>query len=334
MRRQRPHKSLFRLAVASLSAIALLLAFAGTASAESDLDSVLDTHDLTWGMTSKQVLKKIEEHVMNEYEEEAAKVSQHRKKDMLRRKAEKRFERIAKSHKEFKSGKRSGLEVSVVADEFVPDNNESVIVVKDDKATRYYFFVHDKLYKLAIAYDPNYIGNLSFDTFAKHVAKKYGSAKKEKKDADGFFVQAIWEDGSGNRLRVDDKWQTYETYLMAFSDTNLESQVAEKHAAAIDKRYAEPAVSSDIESLTEGEDKSGSAVDAILGGDTQVDLKAGLPEEDLKAMAEDDIVKEKDKKDKAGTSKKKRKKRRRNKRKRDQFKDVDKKEDGGGIIIY
>lgn len=307
----------------------------GTTSAKAttgaELTSVLD--ELEWGMSSKDVLKRLDARIWATFEAETADTADIGKKDKVRKQYKQRADKLVESFKELKSASRSGLEVSVVSDEFVLDNNESVVVVREDIATRYYFFVNDKFYKLAIAYDPSYIGDLAFDSFIAAVATKYGKPNTEVTDEEGFFAQAIWE-SNGSRLRVDDKWHTYDTYLMAFTDINLESSVKAKHEAAIRARYTEPEVGADISALTEGDDDMGrSAADALLGGSTRVDLKAGLPQEDIDAMNAEKIAAAEGG-DKSGLSEKKAKAPKKKKDNRKKFEDLEKKDEKKGLIIY
>lgn len=290
---------------------------------------------LEWGQSKDKVMERLAEIIMEEFALKGADISDMGKRDRLKKQYDKRVERIGKSHKVFKSSERSGLEVSIVASEFVPDNSESVLVVREEIATKYYFFLNDELYKVAVAYDPDYIGELAFDSFVAAVTKKYGDPADEGVDEEGYFIMASWEDAEGTRLRVNNAADLYDTYLMSFSNMEREALVAEKHDAANSKRVVEPSVSADIDALVDdGDINSGNAADAILGGGTAVDLKAGLPQEDIDAMADGDIVSG-DQGDKGGTSdKKKKKKVKKKKKKKGEFGDVEKKEGGTGIIIY
>jgi len=328
-----------RIFVLALIACVAVTLVSGTAFAKKSKKSAKPLggilNGVEWGQSKDKVMERIEAIIMAEYAEKSAEIGDMGKRDKLRKSYVQRVERIEKSHKEFKSGERSGLEVSIVASEFVPDNQESVLVVREEIATKYYFFLSDELYKVAVAYDPDYIGEMAFDSFVAAITKKYGDPADEGVDAEGYFIMATWEDSEGTRLRATNAADHYDTYLMSFTSVEREAKVSEKHDAANVERNTEPSVSADIDALVDkdGDANSGNAADAILGGGTAIDLKAGLPQEDIDAMAEGEMVGG-DHGDKGGTSDKKKKKTKKKKVKKGEFKDVEQKEGGKGIIIY
>ncbi|MDX9721573.1 MAG: hypothetical protein RBU37_12560 [Myxococcota bacterium] len=292
--------------VAMLSLLCVPIASTAFAGKQS-LDSILTESGLSWGMTRDQVITALRKQFDAKMVAETKGVDDIARRDKIRKSYDDRFKLIEESYLELAAGERSGLEVSIVGDQFVTGNNESVLTSIEEVATKYYFFIDNQLYKIAVTYDPAYIGGLAFDTFAAKTNEKYGSPDSEDLDEEGFFVGAMWKDKKGNRLRILDRSLHYNSFLMTFSSIELEAPLVEKHAAAAASRKAGPAVSSDIESLTEGEDTvaDGSAVDDILGTSTKVDLLAGLPQEEIDAMNETEEEKKKKKKEKKKKTRKK-----------------------------
>ncbi len=288
------------------------------------LDAVLA--GLEWGQSHEKVLAALEKIVMDDFRNATIGMTDLSRTDRIRKQYVDKVDRIKSSFMQLAGDATASLEVSIVGTEFLRDNNEAVIVVRDDVATKYLFFVNNQLYKVAVAYDPSYIGGMAYDTFARATSDKYGPVFDEKLDEDGFVVETVWEDTAGHRLRLLNMEDTYDTFLMVFTEVGLESAVLDKHVVMRAKRSAGPSVSSDIDALTEGEDaRTGSAVDALIGVDTRVDLMAGIPEEERLAMeaGEDDETK---KKKKAKESNKKRTKKKSGGDKS--------KEKGAGIVIY
>lgn len=221
-----------------------LLAAELPAAHANDLDAVLD--GLEWGQTHEQVLEYAERKLMIDFEAKAADVDTY-KRDKMRKQYKQDLEKIQATYKGLDAGQNSGLELSIVSEEFVKGNSESVLSMKDKVATRYYFFVNDQLYKVAVAYDPDYLQNVGFEDFLGSVAKKYGEQKELLEDDLGQLVEGSWEIG-GTRLRVRNQSATYQAFLMVFTDTALESKVAAVHAKARQDRSG-PAVSGEIDSL-------------------------------------------------------------------------------------
>ncbi len=247
-------------------------------AAKSSIEDILGK--LSWGMNHEQVQKILTEQINEDYR---AKVKGQRDEsyaDTLRKTFSERSENMRKSYMQLMHDNVANLSVSIIGEEFMPDNNESIIVQREDIATKYYFFLNDKLYKIAIVYDSNYIGALAFDSFVATAEAKYGKAKDEVWDDDANFLEADWYTAT-TQLAVKNKYASYSTCLMVFSEKATEAPLVAKHKAYYDSINSGPEVSADIDALTADvdEDYSGS-VNKILGKDTKVDLLAGLSQED------------------------------------------------------
>ena len=318
-----------------LTLVSVLLVIPSLAFAGGKTDVPLDTilEGISWGASKAEVLEGLESIINQQRDTELQGIVDIGKQDQIRKRFRDRFSTIKDSYRDLAAGERSGLRVSIVADEFVEGNNEAVLVVREEIATKYYFFYNDQLYKIAVAYNPAYIDNMHFDAFVEAATDKYGTPLKEDTDEEGFFTASYWLDHNGNQLRISDHSNNYDSFLMVFSSESISQEVEPVHTASIEKRYAAPEVSSDIGDLV-GDDEEGelsSAASAILQEEVDVDLMAGLPEEERLAMEE-----EKKKQEEAEEKKKKKKKRdkkKRDKKKRDK-KDKKDEKNGTGIIIY
>jgi hypothetical protein len=188
---------------------------------------------------------------------------------------------MRKSYTQLMKDNVASLSVSIVGEEFMPDNNESMLTQRDEIATKYFFFLNDKLYKIAIVYDSDYLGPIAFDTFCATTEEKYGRAYDEVWTDEGDFMEAIWKDKS-TILNVKNKYASYSTFLMVFSEEATSKPLVEQHKRYYESVNSGPEISADIDLLTADDNEEvDSSVDAILGKKTEVNLLAGLSEADL-----------------------------------------------------
>lgn len=259
--------------------------------------------NLKWGMSSNDCKKIVGDKIMDDFRTKSEGNSDLSYVDNLRKTHTDRVESMQKSYLQLTRDNSAMLSASIVGDEFMPDAGEALLTSREDNATRYYFFKDDKLYKMAIVYDSAYLGPIAFDTFCATTEQKYGKAKDEIWDDDGNFLASVWTDGNV-KLTVKNKYVSYSTVLMVYTDDAVEKTLTAKHKAYFDSLNAGPEVSSEIDALTadSGED-AGSSIDALLGKKTKVDLLAGLSQEDIDIINGKTTEKEIEKKKKAKAKK-------------------------------
>lgn len=117
---------------------------------------------LSWGMSSEEAKRVISDIIMDDFRAKTDGNSDLSFVDNTRKAHTQRVENMQKSYMVLTRENSAGLGVSIVGEEFMPDANESLIIQNDDIATKYYFFKDDKLYKMAVVYDSNYIGAIAF----------------------------------------------------------------------------------------------------------------------------------------------------------------------------
>lgn len=238
--------------------------------------------NLQWGMSADKTKKLLAEKIMNDFSSKIEGNTDLQYVDNLRKTHSDRVENMQKSYQVLTRDNSASLSVSIVGEEFIPDAGESMLVQREDIASKYYFFLNDKLYKVAVVYDSAYLGPIAFDTFVATTAQKYGPAKDEVWDDDANFTEAIWTDSTDVKLTVKNKYTSYNTFLMVFTDDAVEKQLQSKHKEYFAALNSGPEVSSAIDDLTsDSTDNAGSSVDALLGKTTKVDLLAGLSQEDI-----------------------------------------------------
>ncbi|MBQ9395657.1 MAG: hypothetical protein IJU23_09120 [Proteobacteria bacterium] len=261
---------------------------------------------LKWGMSASEAKTVIADNIMNEFRTKSEGNTDLSYVDLLRKTHTDRVESMQKSYLTFTRDNSAAISVSIIGEEFMPDAGETMLTSREDNATRYYFFKNDKLYKLALVYDSAYIGPIAFDTFCAQTEQKYGKAKSEVWDDEGVFQASVWTDSTDVMLTVKNKYSSFNTFLMVFSDDKVESTLAAKHKAYAESLNAGPDVSSAIDDLTADSDGGdASSIDAMLGRKTEVDLLAGLSQEDIDIINGVTTEKELEKKKKAKAKKEK-----------------------------
>ena len=263
---------------------------------------------LRWGMDSKQVKKILAEKIMNDFREKANGNTDLTYVDNLMKMHQERVENMQNSYISLVRDNVATLSVSIIGEEFMPDAGESMLTQREDIAMKYFFFKDDKLYKMAIVYDSTYLGPIAFDTFVATTAQKYGEPTNEIWDDDGNFTDAIWKDKSSVKLTVKNKYSSYNTFLMVFADDSVEKMIGPHHLAYSKQLNKGPEVSAAIDALTaDDSDSADSGIDAMLGKKTEVDLLAGLSQEDIDVIngkiTADEAEKQKLAKSKKNTSK-------------------------------
>lgn len=252
---------------------------AGQAWAESQGELVGALRGLDWDVRKGEVLKSFKTELEGEFKETASQLRDPVKKERLRRRMLDNFEKIEESYVQLK-GKRTGFEVSVIAGEYSTKNNESLLIVRDEYAQRYYLFADGRLWKMIIAYNPEYIQDVGFEAFTEQVARKYGAPvdnQYQENSGEQILSSVIWRD-EVTELRIEDKSEFFNTFTMVFS--NLEkAQRFEKFRRAFGERKKKDSLGFDLADLqNEGEyDEGGDdVVDSITGVKTEVVLNDEL----------------------------------------------------------
>ena len=248
-------------------------------AAKASVDDILG--NLSWGMDHEAVIKRLSDKMNEDYRAKVKGSLDESYADMMRKGYMERVENMRKSYIQLMKDNVASLSVSIIGEEFMPDNNESMLTQRDDIATKYFFFINDKLYKIAIVYDSNYLGPIAFDTFCATTEAKYGKPHDEVWTDEGDFMESIWK-GKSTILNVKNKYASYSTFLMVFSEEATAAPLVAQHKQYYASVNHGPEISADIDLLTADDpNEQDSSVDAILGKKTEVDLLAGLSQQDI-----------------------------------------------------
>lgn len=330
--------ALLSFAVAGTSSTAFAQKKAAQQAEQTGLSSVLG--DISWGDRKNDVIQKMRNGMLNKLREDPKLRSDRTLMQEEHRKVLARVKAIEDSYTELK-GDRSGFEVSVISGEFMQNNGEAMLRVRDDVAQRFYFFIDGQFYRMVVAYNPDYLAKVGFEAFVVQTARRYGKpvgTEYGEVRGEEELIQATWNDG-GSELRVENKKEFFATFTMTFTDAamlkRLQGSKRSVGTGGAGKRDAE--VSALVQGLSDSAatDRNERVVDHLVGN-ISVDLSDGRPREDIQAEIEEEAAAIQAAADaKAGKTKKAAKKKTDTKKKpaRD-FGNIDTKAGGDDLIIY
>lgn len=298
--------------------------------------------DISWGERKDEVIQKMRNAMLAKLREDPKLRSDRTLMQQEHRGVLERVKAIEDSYIELK-GQRSGFEVSVITGEFVQNNGEALLRVRDDVAQRFYFFIDGQFYRMVVAYNPDYLAKVGFEAFVLQTARRYGKpAATEYGSVRGEeeLVRAVWNDGV-SELRVENKKEFFATFTMTFTDARmlkrLESSKRLVGKGSQNQRDAE--VSALVQGLSDSAatDRNERVVDHLVGN-VSVDLSDGRPREDIYADIEEEaaaIQAAADaKKSGKGTKKSSSKKTKTKKKPARDFSNIDTSAGGDDLIIY
>ena len=239
---------------------------------------------LDWGANSADVVATIKKEIDTRYAEVLRELRDPLEIDKtLRRKADE-YGRIEKTFVQF-TGQRTGYESSLIAADFLPNNDEAMLRVDDADAQRYYFFKNDRLWKVVVAYSSTVSRQTPFPEFVKQVQDKYGRAIAAEwttpKGGAKTLHASTWED-TLTRVVVEDRTEFFGTYCMKFLDKAVGvplDQEREKNQPSKPQVENDASVDSVLNEITTQSGPSDDGiVDRLTGSEHAVDLAGNRPE--------------------------------------------------------
>jgi hypothetical protein len=178
-----------------------------------------DLGKLKWGMTVEEVKNTFHEKIDATYKEKLKGVRDVTQADALGAQKKKEKDAFDASYKKFDVQADIGkLSVSIISNEIKVGSNESMLIIKDEKSQRYLFFSDNKLYKLFVAYDGTYLGDVKFPDFILKITDKHGAPVKKfdhKIKGESQMVACNWGDTTAN-LWVEDKRDVYGSVVLVY----------------------------------------------------------------------------------------------------------------------
>lgn len=228
--------------------------------------------EFKWGMTPEQVMEIIFAKIDANYKarrDEAIKDPM--RTDMLRNEILADQARIKKSLVKF-DGPKSGWDVSIIDNEFLQNNGESMLVNKEPKQTRYFFFLNNSLFKMFVAFDKEVLEGKSFEEFGKLIQAKYGKALPvyvDKQIAAGVKEKVLdsylWRSPQGDGLRLVDRSVFYDVFCLVIYDNAVAQKQEETRKAQLASLPKGSFVDSVISQKSTERDENDNVIDRITG---------------------------------------------------------------------
>ena len=224
----------------------------------------------TWGMSLQAVKEKLFAKIDESYKDQLEKARlEPAKSDKIRQNLKADKDRISKSFVKFE-GHTPGWDVSIIDEEFVPNNGESMLISKEPKSTRYFFFSNDALFKMFVAFDKEVVQGKSFMAFGDLMQGKFGKAQPVYRTVvtHGMKEQVLdtyqWRSNEGDGLRLVDRSKFYDVYCLVIYDRQVSDRQAEVRKTNADKIPKGSFVDSVIDKAND-RDENDNVVDRITG---------------------------------------------------------------------
>jgi len=208
-----------------------------------------------WGMSHSRVENLLIKQLRKRYYPLIHKASGNSlRQDRLRNELTKDIRSMRKSFIRF-DGRKSNWDGSIVDDQFVHKNNESMLVVLDRDQQRFFFFFHDRLYKVMIAFNndhPKYKG-LTFPKFVSVLIQAYGQGKPVfLPDAAGInkLHHVEWEGSGHSILWALNKTEVYGNLCLVVMDKPVLTQLMEGRKLVSSMTTHHPAVNPLIQAIS------------------------------------------------------------------------------------
>lgn len=224
--------------------------------------------DVKWGMDKAALADVFVKKIKEKYKPLVAKTHDAVEEDRLRNELRAEIKAVHDGQVEF-NGRTTGWDVSFLRGEFVQNNNESMLVVRDENSQNFYFFIGDKLWKWYKAFDSQVFPAGDFAQFAAAVQRRFGEGKEVQGalrpgEEERHWIE--WQD-KGTRLRAVDQTDFYGFYCLVFEEKETVNALAKlRPEATRQERTSGHSVVDSVTSESSGDaDDSPNIVDRITG---------------------------------------------------------------------
>lgn len=228
--------------------------------------------DYKWGMSPRAVMEKLYANIEAGYKDkvEAARADP-ANSDRVRRMIKADKDAVAKSLVKF-DGQNAAWGTSIIDEEFIPNNGESMLFFREPKSKRYFFFSGEALYKMYVAFDKEVVAGKSFMVFGDMMQQKYGKAQAVYRDVampggmkDRVLDAYQWRSAEGDGLRLVDRSKFYDVYCLVIFDQSVADRQAELRRSKAASAPKGSFVDSVISDKPSERDENDNVVDRITG---------------------------------------------------------------------
>jgi hypothetical protein len=136
---------------------------------------------LSWGMSKEALLALLKHRIRLEFEQRVKRERDIVRQDALYQEAKESYQRILTGFVAF-DGKKTGWDVSPMADEFRHGSGESLLVVEGAQAREHYFFFNGRLWKWYRELKPNAFEGAAadYDKLSAKLRSEFGAAQPQR----------------------------------------------------------------------------------------------------------------------------------------------------------
>ncbi len=222
--------------------------------------------ELKWGMPRAEVAKVFTQKIKAKYKPLVAKTRDAVEEDRLRTELHDEIKALRNGQVEF-TGRSTGWDVSFLKGEFSHNNNESMLVMRDENSQNFYFFLGDRLWKWYKAFDSNAFPAGGFAGFSAAVQRRFGVGKEvqgQLRPGDDQRHWLEWQDKT-TRLRAVDQTAFYGFFCIVFEDKETVNTLAKLRPAAVKTDLHHALVDSVTGERSTDPDDSPNIADRITG---------------------------------------------------------------------
>ncbi len=151
---------------------------------------------LRWGMSKDQLLAALKTRIRRDYEQRIRVERDVLRQDALYQEANERFRRLKRGQVAF-DGRKTGWDVSPIADEFRHGSNESMMFLDDESARELYFFINGRLWKWYRELKSDAGDGSRYRELAAVMTGQFGRARAQtdrRTDSGDAFTGLTWQD--------------------------------------------------------------------------------------------------------------------------------------------
>lgn len=224
-----------------------------------------------FGMSSAQVVSQLESDIRAREEPILKSIKDPLEQDKRRREMFANIRKVKKNHIYFR-GKRSPWDVSLVDKEFAHKNNEAMLVSWEKMERRFFFFHHDKLWKIFIAFNAEMFQDKTFEDFAGAMEARFGSAERKFSvtlTGDQKMDHLAWPQSGTTKLLAYDYTGFYGNFCLSLVNIpTWENVKSGREMNSPKRKYSDPLVESVTKDDGALRDDNEDIVDRITGKGT------------------------------------------------------------------
>jgi hypothetical protein len=228
--------------------------------------------DFKWGMSPDEVLAKMVQKLESTFDERLKKTATDpARQDRVRKEMRAEVDKVKQNSLVKFTGQKTGYDVSIIDQEFTQNAGESMLVAKEDNATRYFFFVEDRLYKMFVAFDKDMLEGKTFKDFGQLMQARFGKARdvyvdeRSKAGVTHKLDHYLWTTKGGDVLRLVDRSAFYDVYCLVIYDGNVAQRQAEVAKAHRKVERSDALVDAVTSKPLNNRDENDNVIDRITG---------------------------------------------------------------------